>query len=464
MARTPSPRSGRRDRPTRFTSSSHARRLGRLALLTLAAALPAFSLTGCAGGGFGAADPLTPQADCARRSVPLPAAVPREFAKTLLPTYRLAPGDTVLVEPANFDTPLRFPADQPVQPDGTIDLGRFGRVPVAGMSVAEVEELVARRVQLVADRDEALAEAIEKDPTGAEVNVRLIDPAGSVYYVLGAVNAPGVYQLAGRETVLDAILTAGGLADNAKRCDIVLSRPSVPHDCRTVLPVCYDNLVQCGDSATNYQVLPGDRIFVPAKGCKDTMRELFGCDKGCDLCACHPQFPCGSDAKACPTPTRYAALCPDAAGVRTLDFLGLPGLGGGDVPPAPAPPTTGTDGGEGNDDVPAPAPAPLPVDDATAPNLNAPNLDAPEMPADVPATDPADAPAETETEQPIEIPAPPEIPDLPDLDDLAAGRARFSTPAAFPAAPVAPSAAPVVVLPASYDSLPDLPTLSSEGL
>ena len=451
MARTPSPRSGRRDRPMRLTSSSPARRLGRLALLTLAAALPAFSLTGCAGGGFGAADPLTPQADCARRSVPLPAAVPREFHKTLLPTYRLAPGDTVLVEPANFDTPLRFPADQPVQPDGTIDLGRFGRVPVAGMSVAEVEELVARRVQLVADRDEALAEAIEKDPTGAEVNVRLIDPAGSVYYVLGAVNAPGVYQLAGRETVLDAILTAGGLADNAKRCDIVLSRPSVPHDCRTVLPVCYDNLVQTGDSATNYQVLPGDRIFVPARGCKDTMRELFGCDKGCELCACHPQFPCGPDAKACPTPTRYAALCPDAAGVRTLDFLGLPGADG-DVPPAPAPPEVG--GGE-TGDAPAPAPAPLPVDDAADPNL-----DAPEMPADVPATDPAEAPAETETEteEPIEIPAPPEIPDLPDLDDLAAGRARFSTPAAFPAA------APVVVLPASHNRLPDLPTLSSEGL
>ncbi|MEM9703350.1 MAG: polysaccharide biosynthesis/export family protein, partial [Planctomycetota bacterium] len=128
------------------------------------------STIGCSAAGLNRADPLTPQADMARRGVPMPAQVPREFAKTVLPTYRLAPGDTVLVEPARFDTPLRFPADQPVQPDGTIDLGRFGRVAVAGLSVAEVEGIVAERVALVADRDESLAQSLEDDPSGGEVN------------------------------------------------------------------------------------------------------------------------------------------------------------------------------------------------------------------------------------------------------------------------------------------------------
>ncbi|MFH5802860.1 polysaccharide biosynthesis/export family protein [Alienimonas sp. DA493] len=422
-----------------------------LAVAAIATGLAA-SLTGCAGSGLSQADPLTPQADMARRSVPQPAQVPREFSKTLLPTYRLAPGDTVLVEPARFDTPLRFPADQPVQPDGTIDLGRFGRPPVAGLSVAEVEEVVARRIALVAERDEVLAEAIAEDPTAAEVNVRLIDPNGSVYYVLGAVQTPGVFQLAGRETVLDAILTAGGLTDNAKRCDIILARPSVPADCRTVLPVCYDHLVQMGDSTTNYQILPGDRIFVPSRGCKDTISEFFGCDDECDLCRCTPQFGCGPDAKPCPTPTRYAAMCPDRAGVSALDYPGpfgaeAAGLDELVAPPAPAPAVE-----DEGDFGPVPAPAPDPIDvpevdpaDAAPPAAPAPVTPAPETtePPAAPAmpNNPAapDAPAE-ETDP---APLPPEIPDLPDLDDLAVGRA------ALPPAPVWDSELPVLEVPAN---------------
>ena len=423
MARTPTPPPARTPRPGLFTSLSRtlARRLAAGALGLAAAVL---AVPGCAGGGgiVSPGDPLTPQADCARRSVPLPAAVPREFAKTLLPSYRFAPGDTVLVEAARFDAPLRFPADQTVQPDGTIDLGRFGRPAVAGMSVEEVEELVARRVDIVLADDPNFDLDEVDDPGLLEINVRLIDPAGSVYYVLGAVAAPGVYPLAGRETVLDAILTAGGLADNAKRCDIILSRPSVPHDCRTVLPVCYDNLVQTGDSATNYQVLPGDRIFVPSRGCKDAVAGLFG-EKGCDLCRCHPQFPCGPDSKACPTPTKYAAFCPDPAGVSTLDLSGGMPPAFPDAIPAPAPVEPGRDGNA--DDDRAPTPPAVPDDETDGPADAGVGDDATDAPADDAGDTPEPAPAP---------PAVPDVPDLPNLDDLAA------------------------------ESVPALPTLTADGV
>ena len=437
MARTPTPRRTRTPRAASPTSLSRgvagalARRLAA-GVLGVAAALAA--LPGCVGGGgaLSGGDALTPQADCARRSVPMPAAVPREFHKTLLPTYRFAPGDTVLVESADFDANLKFPADQTVQPDGTIDLGRFGRPAIAGMSVAEVEALVDRRVDTVLSNDERFLNQYPDESYAdiresglLEINVRLIDPAGSVYYVLGAVAAPGVYPLAGRETVLDAILTAGGLADNAKKCDVILSRPSVPHDCRTVLPVCYNHVVQSGDSTTNYQILPGDRIFVPSKGCKDTIAEALGCDKGCDLCACHPQFPCGPDSKPCPTPVRYEAFCPDPAGVTSLGELdGLPPRFP-DAIPAPAPLPRG-DGGtnagdEGDDDAVDPAPAPPEMTDEMD--------DAPVD--DAPATDDGNGDVPESAPAPPDVP---EIPDLPNLDDLAA------------------------------DAVPALPTLDSDGV
>ena len=69
----------------------------------------------------------------------------------------------------------------------------------------------------------------------------------------------------GRSGHYAAILAAGGLTDRASRRSIILSRPTHPDGCRVVLPVCYDEIVQLGDTTTNYQIAPGDRIFVPVK-------------------------------------------------------------------------------------------------------------------------------------------------------------------------------------------------------
>ena len=44
-----------------------------------------------------------------------------------------------------------------------------------------------------------------------------------------------------------------------------------PDGCRVVLPICYDNIVQLGDTSTNYQLAPGDRIFVPSHWCFDCL-------------------------------------------------------------------------------------------------------------------------------------------------------------------------------------------------
>ena len=177
----------------------------------------------------------------------------RELNKSTLARYSISPGDVLVVESPSFESPIRFPADQTVLADGTIDLGRYGRLAVAGMTVEEIEVCVQQRVEQIEG---------DIDP----INVRMIDAAGAVYYVLGEVNAPGSYPLVGRETVLDAIVNAGGLTDRASSCEIVLSRPTMPDSCRVVLPVCYRQITQLGDTTTNYQLRPGDRIFVGTRG------------------------------------------------------------------------------------------------------------------------------------------------------------------------------------------------------
>lgn len=223
-----------------------------------------------------------------RAAAPQPLPGPRELDRQVLPPYQVEPGDVLLVQPADLDSPVRLPGDQPVLPDGTIQLGRYGRLVVAGRTVEEVESLVGAAVA-----------AQTKD--AGPIAVRVVTRVSKVVYVLGEVNAPGSYPVAGRETVLDALLVAGGLNDRASRDNIILSRPTRPDGCRVVLPVCYSEIVQLGDTTTNYQVFPGDRIFVPAQ----TFWEGLCPMKGCEPCG-GPQVPCsaGCEPVGGPTPPR----------------------------------------------------------------------------------------------------------------------------------------------------------------
>lgn len=310
----------------------HFRRLRTQIIRNSALSLPAlFALAlvagcGTTGGGgmtlFPAGHRLMPEAHRIAAMTPRPAPVSRELEKTVIPAYIVQPGDGLLIEPVDFNSPIRLPADQPVLPDGSIDLGQYGRLIVAGLRLEDIESMVNAAVR-----------AEERD--AGEFNVRLINPQSAVYYVLGDVNSPGAYPFIGRETALDAIMAAGGLSDRGSRCDIVLSRPSLPGDCRTVLPICYDHIVQLGDTSTNYQIAPGDRIFVASRTCwQDLLPHCF--KSGCPLCLTCCAQACGGAVAVHATPVTYAVpgtmVEPAAAPVSEA---GAPG-GVEMVPPAPA--------------------------------------------------------------------------------------------------------------------------------
>jgi polysaccharide biosynthesis/export protein len=258
-----------------------------LAFVAVAAVLVTTSCSGPSGSFtlFPTGDFLTDSTKEVRKSVPPNAMVPRELEKTVLPAYVIQPGDVLLVEPVALDSPLRFPADQTVLADGTIDLARFGRLIVAGKTLEQIESDV-----------QAAVKAIDKD--AGPINVRLVDPQSAVYYVLGEVTSPGSYPYIGRETVLDAIIAAGGMTDKASQCNVILSRPSAPCGCRTVIPICYKRIVQQGDTTTNFQIMPGDRVFVATRTLWESLNPCAN-SKDCPHCR----------GKQCP--------CPGACGIGT---------------------------------------------------------------------------------------------------------------------------------------------------
>ncbi|VTS06998.1 Polysaccharide export protein (Fragment) OS=Rhodopirellula maiorica SM1 GN=RMSM_03930 PE=4 SV=1: Poly_export: SLBB [Tuwongella immobilis] len=220
---------------------------------------------------------------------------PRELAKVALAEYRVEPGDGLLVVPVDLESPVHIPSEQTVLPDGSIDLGEYGRHIVIGKTVAEIEAMVATIVKA-------------KTPNAGFIDVRLINRVSKVYYVLGEVNTPGVFQYTGRETVLDAILAAGGLTDKASQRKIILTRPSDPCSPRTILRVCYREIVQLGDTSTNYQLQPGDRIFVASAGMLDFIH-----DHG-KFCGTHrksflSRLRCGVNCEPCATAAEPCTTC-----------------------------------------------------------------------------------------------------------------------------------------------------------
>lgn len=215
--------------------------------------------------------------------------LPRELAKTPLAEYTVEPGDALLIQPVDYDSPVRLPADQPILPDGAIELGDYGRPVVMGKTVPQIEAEVRSLIKAKEKKDVALT-------------VRLVGRQSKVFYVIGEVNSPGSYSLSGRETVLDGIMTAGGLSRQAQSKSIVLVRPTSPDSCRQVFPVCLPQIVQLGDTSTNYQLRPGDRIFVPSQ---TTMEGLFPTRKAdqCGPCAA-PQTVCTTGSCLPQTATR----------------------------------------------------------------------------------------------------------------------------------------------------------------
>ena len=206
--------------------------------------------------------------------------VPTELSKNVVPRHTLQPGDSVLVEVLDENSKLRLPADQAVMPDGTIDLGRFGRLIVAAMTPEQAEATIQNVI------------AASGQPAAA-INVRLIESSHR-FYVVGEVNSPGSYPLVGNETVLDALMKAGGLTDDASACDILLARPTDPCSCRVALPVCYRAITQLGDTSTNYHLQPGDRLIVARQSKMEEILGFLSIPFSCPNC--------NGSVKACPDP------------------------------------------------------------------------------------------------------------------------------------------------------------------
>jgi len=142
-----------------------------------------------------------------------------------------------------------------VRPDGTVGLGVYGSVYVTGMTLQQARGAI----------EQHLSQHIHRP----EVSVDVLAYNSKVYYVITDGGGAGeqVYRIpsTGNETVLDAIAGVQGLPTVASKASIWIARPSPEQNCPDqILKIDWHAIAEGAQTTTNYQMLPGDRLYVKA--------------------------------------------------------------------------------------------------------------------------------------------------------------------------------------------------------
>jgi polysaccharide export outer membrane protein len=142
-----------------------------------------------------------------------------------------------------------------VTPDGKVRMGLYGAVRIAGLTVPQAKAAL----------EAYLGQYLDKP----ELSVDVIGYNSKTYYVIfdGGGNGQTIYRLpvTGNDTVLEAMAQVGGLTPVSSHNRIWVARPAPENNpCDQVLPVDWCGITTRGRVETNYQLLPGDRIYVQA--------------------------------------------------------------------------------------------------------------------------------------------------------------------------------------------------------
>jgi polysaccharide biosynthesis/export protein len=167
-----------------------------------------------------------------------------------LQTFLKAPSVSVQLSRSNAAD--RITGRYPVGPDGKVNLGEFGMVFLSGKTVTEAREAIGEHLQQYFD--------------APEVGVEVMEYNSKYYYVISEsfINRANMWRfpITGNETVLDAMGHVEAFS-NIPGCTIWVARPAPGDFGRDqVLPVNWAAVAHGGVTDTNYQIMPGDRVYI----------------------------------------------------------------------------------------------------------------------------------------------------------------------------------------------------------
>ena len=141
-----------------------------------------------------------------------------------------------------------------VRPDGTVQLGIYGQVYVAGQTLPQVKAAVEAQLSTQMHNPQVTVDVLAYNSK----KIYVISDGGG--YGEQVIPLPAT----GNETVLDIIAQIEGLSQVSSK-KIWISRPAPSeYECSQILDVHWEAITREGITTTNYQLFPGDRIYVQA--------------------------------------------------------------------------------------------------------------------------------------------------------------------------------------------------------
>jgi len=135
-----------------------------------------------------------------------------------------------------------------VSEEGKITLPLLGEIDVDGLTKSELEVKLAR----------LLEEKYLQDP---QVTIFIAEYQSKRVSVMGAVQSPGMYELVGKQTVLEVIAKAGGLTIEAGKEMFVMRQNSEGEN--SSVKISLDDLILDGQAELNILLRADDIINIP---------------------------------------------------------------------------------------------------------------------------------------------------------------------------------------------------------
>lgn len=165
--------------------------------------------------------------------------------------YRIGPEDLLEIEAYNVEDIKKTVR---VNSQGEIALPLVGILDVKGMTTSELERLITEKL------DRYVQETV--------VTVFIKEYRSQRISVIGAVNNPQIYAVTGQRYLIDMLMTAGGLREDAGNiCYVIRPAPQDKEDgkAETIVIDLHELLIN-GNFSLNIPVFAGDVINVPKGG------------------------------------------------------------------------------------------------------------------------------------------------------------------------------------------------------
>ena len=176
------------------------------------------------------------------------AGVPTTFAPAtdipITSDYVIGPGDTIQVQLFG-KTSSQF--SLVVQRDGSVNFPDLGPISLTGLSYVEMKQLLTSRV--------------EQQMIGVNISITMGELRSIQIFVLGEAFQPGSYTVSSLSSMMNALISSGGVTKVGSLRNIQLKRNN-----KVVATLDLYDLLLRGDTSNDARLLPGDVLFIPTIG------------------------------------------------------------------------------------------------------------------------------------------------------------------------------------------------------